>query len=65
MLDVGTSFAPDGRPDIDKILERMPVTLLINGLILETPWLCSNGHDDFRGQIWPSLSGPGLGLALY
>jgi len=38
MLDFGTSFASDNRPVIDKILERIPITLLINllsmGLIL-------------------------------
>ncbi|MDQ7783145.1 MAG: ABC transporter permease [Desulfomonilaceae bacterium] len=30
MLDFGRSFAPDSRPVIDKIMERIPVTLLIN-----------------------------------
>ncbi|HTY24880.1 MAG TPA: ABC transporter permease [Desulfomonilaceae bacterium] len=30
MLDFGTSFAPDGRPVLDKILERIPITILIN-----------------------------------
>ena len=30
MLDFGTSFAPDGRPVLDKILERIPITLFIN-----------------------------------
>ena len=29
-LDFGRSFAPDGRPVIQKISERMPVTLLLN-----------------------------------
>src|SRR6185503_13146248 len=29
-LDFGRSFAPDGRPVIHKINERMPVTLLLN-----------------------------------
>jgi peptide/nickel transport system permease protein len=29
-LDFGRSFAPDGRPVIDKIAERLPVTLLLN-----------------------------------
>lgn len=35
-LDFGTSFAPDGRPVLDKILERLPVTLWMNiiGLIV-------------------------------
>lgn len=35
-LDFGTSFAPDGRPVLDKILERLPVTLAMNiiGLIV-------------------------------
>jgi peptide/nickel transport system permease protein len=32
MLDFGKSFAPDNRPVIDKILERIPITLLINVL---------------------------------
>ena len=32
MLDFGRSFAPDSRPVIDKIMERIPVTLLINVL---------------------------------
>jgi peptide/nickel transport system permease protein len=32
MLDFGTSFASDSRPVIDKILERIPITLLINVL---------------------------------
>lgn len=31
-LDFGRSFAPDNRPVIDKILERIPITLLINVL---------------------------------
>src|SRR5271157_1289875 len=37
MLDFGTSFAPDSRPVLDKIAERIPVTLGINllSLILE------------------------------
>jgi len=30
MLDFGRSFAPDNRPVIDKIWERIPITLLIN-----------------------------------
>ncbi|HZV82116.1 MAG TPA: ABC transporter permease [Geobacteraceae bacterium] len=36
-LDFGRSFAPDGRPVIDKVKERIPVTLSINfiALILE------------------------------
>jgi len=36
-LDFGRSFAPDGRPVIDKIKERIPVTLSINlvALLLE------------------------------
>jgi peptide/nickel transport system permease protein len=34
MLDFGRSFAPDNRPVIDKILERIPITLLINVLTL-------------------------------
>jgi peptide/nickel transport system permease protein len=29
-LDFGRSFAPDGRPVIEKITERLPVTLLLN-----------------------------------
>jgi len=33
-LDFGHSFSPDGRPVIDKIKERLPVTILINGLSL-------------------------------
>ncbi len=33
-LDLGRSFAPDRRPVWDKIKERLPVTLLINGLSL-------------------------------
>jgi len=32
MLDFGRSFAPDNRLVIDKILERVPITLLINVL---------------------------------
>jgi peptide/nickel transport system permease protein len=32
MLDFGTSFASDNRPVIDKIMERIPITLLINVL---------------------------------
>jgi peptide/nickel transport system permease protein len=34
MLDFGTSFSADSRPVIDKILERIPITLLINVLSL-------------------------------
>ncbi|MEW6533904.1 MAG: ABC transporter permease [Thermodesulfobacteriota bacterium] len=30
MLDFGRSFAPDSRPVIDKILERIPITLSLN-----------------------------------
>lgn len=29
-LDFGRSFAPDGRPVLDKIAERMPITLALN-----------------------------------
>jgi peptide/nickel transport system permease protein len=29
-LDFGRSFAPDGRPVLDKIAERLPITLLLN-----------------------------------
>jgi peptide/nickel transport system permease protein len=29
-LDFGTSFAPDGRPVLAKIAERLPITLLLN-----------------------------------
>ena len=29
-LDFGRSFAPDGRPVFQKIIERLPVTLLLN-----------------------------------
>jgi peptide/nickel transport system permease protein len=32
MLDFGTSFASDARPVLDKIAERIPITLLINVL---------------------------------
>ncbi len=32
MLDFGRSFAPDNRPVIDKIVERIPITILINVL---------------------------------
>jgi len=34
MLDFGRSFAADNRPVIDKIVERIPITLLINILSL-------------------------------
>jgi peptide/nickel transport system permease protein len=34
MLDFGTSFAPDGRPVLDKILERIPITIFINVVAL-------------------------------
>ncbi len=34
VLDLGKSFAPDRRPVWEKIKERLPVTLLINGLSL-------------------------------
>lgn len=34
VLDFGRSFAPDNRPVINKIMERIPVTLLINLLAL-------------------------------
>lgn len=33
-FDFGTSFAPDGRPVIDKIAERLPITITINILSL-------------------------------
>ncbi len=32
VLDFGRSFAPDNRPVLDKIMERIPITLLINVL---------------------------------
>jgi peptide/nickel transport system permease protein len=32
VLDFGRSFAPDNRPVLDKIKERIPITLLINAL---------------------------------
>lgn len=32
VLDLGTSFSPDRRPVIDKILERLPITIIINVL---------------------------------
>lgn len=34
VLDFGQSFAPDGRPVLDKILERLPITVTINLLSL-------------------------------
>jgi peptide/nickel transport system permease protein len=34
LLDFGRSFAPDNRPVIDKIAERIPITLLINFISL-------------------------------
>jgi peptide/nickel transport system permease protein len=33
-LDFGKSFAPDGRPVMEKIRERLPVTLLLNAIEL-------------------------------
>ena len=30
VLDFGMSFSPDSRPVIDKILERIPITIFIN-----------------------------------
>lgn len=33
-LDFGYSFSPDGRPVLDKITERLPITILINVLSL-------------------------------
>ena len=32
VLDLGKSFSPDARPVADKILERLPITILINAL---------------------------------
>jgi peptide/nickel transport system permease protein len=32
VLDFGNSFSPDGRPVIDKIAERLPVTISINAI---------------------------------
>jgi peptide/nickel transport system permease protein len=34
VLDLGKSFSPDNRPVSDKILERLPITILINALSL-------------------------------
>jgi peptide/nickel transport system permease protein len=34
VLDLGTSFSPDRRPVIDKIAERLPITIIINVLSL-------------------------------
>ncbi|MBN2254596.1 MAG: ABC transporter permease [Deltaproteobacteria bacterium] len=34
VLDLGTSFSPDHRPVIDKIAERLPITIIINVLSL-------------------------------
>ncbi len=31
-LDLGHSFSPDGRPVVDKIAERLPITIIINVL---------------------------------
>lgn len=33
-LDFGNSFSPDGRPVIDKIMERLPITVTINLIAL-------------------------------
>jgi peptide/nickel transport system permease protein len=33
-LDFGRSFAPDGRPVIDKIRERLPITISLNLIVL-------------------------------
>lgn len=38
-LDFGRSFAPDGRPVIDKITERLPVTISINLIVLTLEFL--------------------------
>ena len=32
VLDLGNSFSTDGRPVLDKIIERIPITILINAL---------------------------------
>lgn len=32
VLDFGNSFSPDGRPVLDKIAERLPITITINAL---------------------------------
>jgi peptide/nickel transport system permease protein len=32
VLDLGNSFSMDGRPVTDKIIERIPITILINAL---------------------------------
>lgn len=32
VLDLGTSFSPDRRPVLDKIVERLPITIIINVL---------------------------------
>ncbi|HEU17783.1 MAG TPA: ABC transporter permease [Deltaproteobacteria bacterium] len=34
VMDLGTSFSPDRRPVIDKIMERLPITIIINVLSL-------------------------------
>lgn len=34
VLDLGTSFSPDRRPVVDKIRERLPITILLNLLSL-------------------------------
>jgi peptide/nickel transport system permease protein len=34
VLDLGTSFSPDRRPVLDKIAERLPITIIINVLSL-------------------------------
>jgi peptide/nickel transport system permease protein len=34
VLDLGNSFSPDGRPVVDKIAERLPITIMINVLSL-------------------------------
>jgi peptide/nickel transport system permease protein len=76
-LDLGTSLSPDRRPVWDKIAERLPVTLLLNGLSLALIVVVSvplgvlsavgrGGHLDrvATALVFAGFSVPGFWLAL-
>lgn len=76
-LDFGRSFSPDARPVLDKIFERIPITILINVLslliifIMSIPigvWSSTHPNSLFdRGStlfVFLGFSTPGFWLAL-
>ena len=77
VLDFGRSFSPDNRPVLDKIVERIPITLAINIIslviifILSIPigvWSATHPYSFFDKSstlfVFIGFSAPGFWLAL-